>query len=129
VIVLLGYVGLMTFGPTSNTLLGDEINFTAQKIIVNTDDSHDLHAGDTAPLAPAPSAHGLRFDVGLPTPSAGGHIATTPRRDGRARTMQRRQANQLAAAAFFLGVKGVGFESETAAARSLPPSERARRRA
>ncbi len=36
VIVLLGYVGLMTFGPTSNTLLGDEINATAQKIIVYT---------------------------------------------------------------------------------------------
>ena len=36
VIVLLGYVGLMTFGPTSNTPLGDEINATAQKIIVYT---------------------------------------------------------------------------------------------
>jgi hypothetical membrane protein len=36
VVVLLGYVALMTFGPTANTLLGDEINVTAQKIIVYT---------------------------------------------------------------------------------------------
>ncbi len=36
VVVLLGYVGLMTFGPTSNTLLGAEINATSQKIIVYT---------------------------------------------------------------------------------------------
>lgn len=34
VVVLLGYVGLMTFGPKSDTLLGDEINATSQKIIV-----------------------------------------------------------------------------------------------
>lgn len=34
VVVLLGYVGLMTFGPKSDTLLGDEINVTSQKIIV-----------------------------------------------------------------------------------------------
>jgi hypothetical protein len=36
VVVLLGYVALMTFGPTVNTLLGDKINVTAQKIIVYT---------------------------------------------------------------------------------------------
>lgn len=36
VVALLGYVGLMTFGPTSDTLLGDMINVTAQKIIVYT---------------------------------------------------------------------------------------------
>jgi hypothetical membrane protein len=34
VAVLLGYVGLMTFGPKSDTLLGDMINVTSQKIIV-----------------------------------------------------------------------------------------------
>jgi hypothetical membrane protein len=34
VAVLLGYVGLMTFGPKANTYLGDVINVTSQKIIV-----------------------------------------------------------------------------------------------
>lgn len=36
VVVLIGYVGLMTFGPTSDTLIGEQINVTGQKIIVYT---------------------------------------------------------------------------------------------
>jgi len=36
VVVLMGYVGLMTFGPKADTFLGDVINVTAQKIIVYT---------------------------------------------------------------------------------------------
>jgi hypothetical membrane protein len=36
VVVLVGYVALMTFGPKADTLLGDQINVTSQKIIVYT---------------------------------------------------------------------------------------------
>ncbi len=36
VVVLTGYVTLITFGPTSATLIGDEINVIGQKIIVYT---------------------------------------------------------------------------------------------
>ena len=36
VAVLIGYVSLMTFGPTSSTFLGNEINVTGQKVIVYT---------------------------------------------------------------------------------------------
>lgn len=36
VAVLIAYIGLQALGPASNTLLGDEINVTGQKIIVYT---------------------------------------------------------------------------------------------
>lgn len=36
VVILAGYVALMTFGPPTSTLLGDEIHVTGQKIIVYT---------------------------------------------------------------------------------------------
>lgn len=36
VAVLIAYIGLQALGPTSGTLLGDEINVTGQKIIVYT---------------------------------------------------------------------------------------------
>ncbi len=36
VVILAGYVALMTFGPPTATLLGDEIHVTGQKIVVYT---------------------------------------------------------------------------------------------